>query len=65
MDCVEVIEGLLVGSFYYILFIDSGGGSDDDVCVIIDILGDVDVGFDQIENWEVFCLLFEVLFEWE
>lgn len=61
MDRAEVIEGLLAGSSYHTLSIDSGGGSDDDARAITDTLGDVDAGLDQIENREVLRPLLEAL----
>lgn len=61
----EVIEGLLAGSSYHTLSIDSGGGSDDDARAITDTLGDVDAGLDQIENREVLRPLLEALPERE
>ena len=49
----EVVEGLVAGSSYNTLSIDSGGSSDeDDVRSIADTLGDVDTGIDQIEHRE-------------
>lgn len=65
MDRAEVIEGLLAGSSYHTLSIDSGGGSDDDARAITDTLGDVDAGLDQIENREVLRPLLEALPERE
>lgn len=52
MDREEVIEGLVAGSSYNTLSIDSGGGGDEDAPAIVDTLGDVDLGLDQIENRE-------------
>jgi RNA polymerase sigma-B factor len=52
MDRDEVIEGLVAGSSYNTLSIDSGGGGDDDAPTIADTLGDVDLTLDQIENRE-------------
>lgn len=52
MDREEVIEGLVAGSSYNTLSIDSGGGGDEDAPAIVDTLGDVDAGLDQIENRE-------------
>jgi RNA polymerase sigma-B factor len=66
MDRDEVIEGLVAGSSYNTLSIDSGGGSDDDdVRAIADTLGDVDAGLDQIENRESLRPLLEALPERE
>ncbi|MGV0741578.1 RNA polymerase sigma factor SigF [Mycolicibacterium sp. XJ870] len=52
MDRDEVLEGLIAGSSYNTLSIDSGGGGDEDAPAIVDTLGDVDMGLDQIENRE-------------
>ncbi len=52
MDREEVIEGLVAGSSYNTLSIDSGGEGDEDAPAIVDTLGDVDDGLDQIENRE-------------
>lgn len=53
MDRNEVIEGLVAGSSYNTLSIDSGGGgSNEDAPAIADTLGDVDTGLAQIENRE-------------
>ncbi|CDO27744.1 RNA polymerase sigma factor SigF [Mycolicibacterium porcinum] len=52
MDREEVIEGLVAGSSYNTLSIDSGGGGDEDAPAIVDTLGDVDLGLDQIDNRE-------------
>jgi RNA polymerase sigma-B factor len=66
MDRDEVIEGLVAGSSYNTLSIDSGGGSDDDDArAIADTLGDVDAGLDQIENRESLRPLLEALPERE
>src|ERR1700741_387482 len=66
MDRDEVIEGLIAGSSYNTLSIDSGGGSDDDDArAIADTLGDVDAGLDQIENRESLRPLLEALPERE
>lgn len=51
MDRQEVVEGLVAGSSYNTLSIDSGGG-DEDAPAILDTLGDVDLSLDQIENRE-------------
>jgi RNA polymerase sigma-B factor len=49
----EVIEGLVAGSSYNTLSIDSGANSgNEDAPAIADTLGDVDTGLDQIENRE-------------
>lgn len=67
MDRDEVIEGLVAGSSYNTLSIDSGGGGsdDDDARAIADTLGDVDAGLDQIENRESLRPLLEALPERE
>ncbi|WP_246584935.1 RNA polymerase sigma factor SigF [[Mycobacterium] fortunisiensis] len=52
MDREEVIEGLVAGSSYNTLSIDSGGGGDEDAPAIVDTLGDMDTGLDQIDNRE-------------
>jgi len=55
MDRDEVVEGLVAGSSYNTLSIDSGGGSgsgNEDAPAIADTLGDVDLSLDQIENRE-------------
>lgn len=66
MDREEVIEGLVAGSSYNTLSIDSGGNnSDDDAPAIVDTLGDVDLSLDQIENREALRPLLEALPERE
>ena len=51
MDRDEVVEGLVAGSSYNTLSIDSGGGSgNEDAPAIADTLGDVDLSLDQIEK---------------
>jgi RNA polymerase sigma-B factor len=66
MDRDEVIEGLVAGSAYNTLSIDTAGGSDDDDArAIADTLGDVDAGLDQIENRESLRPLLEALPERE
>ena len=52
MDRDEVIEGLVAGSSYNTLSIDSGGSGSEDAPAIADTLGDVDTGLDQIDNRE-------------
>lgn len=55
MDRDEVVEGLVAGSSYNALSIDSGGGSgseEDEARAIVDTLGDVDAGLELIENRE-------------
>ncbi|HZC91022.1 MAG TPA: RNA polymerase sigma factor SigF [Mycobacterium sp.] len=66
MDRAEVIEGLVAGSSYNTLSIDSGGsGGDDDVRAIADTLGDVDFGLERIENREALRPLLDGLPERE
>jgi RNA polymerase sigma-B factor len=66
MERDEVVEGLVAGSSYNTLSIDTGGGSDDDdVRAIADTLGDVDVGLDRIEDREALRPLLEALPERE
>jgi RNA polymerase sigma-B factor len=66
MDRDEVVEGLVAGSSYNTLSIDSGGGSeDDDARAIADTLGDVDAGLDRIEDREALRPLLEALPERE
>ncbi|GAB7146061.1 RNA polymerase sigma factor SigF [Mycobacterium riyadhense] len=66
MDRDEVVEGLVAGSSYNTLSIDSGGGSDeDDARAIADTLGDVDAGLERIENREALRPLLEALPERE
>ncbi|WUI25201.1 RNA polymerase sigma factor SigF [Mycobacterium sp. NBC_00419] len=66
MDREEVIEGLVAGSSYNTLSIDSGGsGSDEDAPAILDTLGDVDTSLDQIENREALRPLLAALPERE
>ncbi|OBJ71974.1 RNA polymerase subunit sigma [Mycobacterium sp. 1274756.6] len=50
----EVVEGLVAGSSYNTLSIDSGSssGGEDDVRAIADTLGSVDAGMERIENRE-------------
>ena len=54
MDRAEVIEGLVAGSSYNTLSIDSGGSGsgDEEARAIADTLGDVDTGLERIENRE-------------
>ena len=66
MDRDEVVEGLVAGSSYKTLSIDSGGGSDEDEArAIADTLGDVDTGLDRIEDQESLRPLLEALPERE
>jgi RNA polymerase sigma-B factor len=61
MDRAEVVEGLVAGSSYNTLSIDSGGSGNDDAPAIADTLGDVDATLDQIENREALRPLLESL----
>ncbi len=66
MERDEVVEGLVAGSSYNTLSIDTGGGSDDDDArAIADTLGDVDAGLDRIEDREALRPLLESLPERE
>jgi RNA polymerase sigma-B factor len=66
MDRNEVVEGLVAGSSYNTLSIDSAGGSeDDDARAIADTLGDVDASLDRIEDREALRPLLEGLPERE
>jgi RNA polymerase sigma-B factor len=67
MDRAEVVEGLVAGSSYNTLSIDSGGGGgeDDDARAIADTLGDVDSSIDRIEDRESLRPLLESLPERE
>lgn len=66
MDRAEVVEGLVAGSSYNTLSIDSGGGNeDDDARAIADTLGDMDAGLDRIEDREALRPLLEALPERE
>lgn len=65
MDRDEVIEGLVAGSSYNTLSIDSGGSGSEDTFAIVDTLGDLDANLDQIENREVLRPLLESLPERE
>ncbi len=67
MDRGEVVEGLVAGSSYNTLSIDSAGGGsdDDDARAIADTLGDVDTSLDRIENREALRPLLEALPERE
>ncbi|MCV7250180.1 SigB/SigF/SigG family RNA polymerase sigma factor [Mycobacterium koreense] len=63
----EVVEGLVAGSSYNTLSIDSGSGSggDDDVRAIADTLGSVDAGMERIDNRETLRPLLAALPERE
>jgi RNA polymerase sigma-B factor len=65
MDRQEVVEGLIAGSSYNTLSIDSGAGGDEDAPAIADTLGDVDLSLDQIENREALRPLLAALPERE
>ncbi|OBF64383.1 RNA polymerase subunit sigma [Mycobacterium sp. 852002-51971_SCH5477799-a] len=66
MDREEVVEGLVAGSSYNTLSIDSGGGSEEEEArAIADTLGDVDTGLDRIEDQESLRPLLEALPERE
>ena len=65
MDRDEVVEGLVAGSSYNTLSIDSGGGGNDEAPAIADTLGDVDLSLDQIENREALRPLLAALPERE
>ncbi len=66
MDRDEVVEGLVAGSSYNTLSIDSGGNSGtEEAPAIADTLGDVDLGLDQIENREALRPLLAALPERE
>lgn len=60
MDRQDVVEGLVAGSSYNTLSIDSGGGAED-APAILDTLGDIDLNLDQIENREALRPLLEAL----
>lgn len=64
MDRAEVVEGLVAGSSYNTLSIDSGS-EDDDARAIADTLGDMDAGLDRIEDRESLRPLLEALPERE
>lgn len=65
MDRAEVVEGLIAGSSYNTLSIDSGGGGDEDAPAIADTLGDVDTALDRIEDREALRPLLDSLPERE
>jgi RNA polymerase sigma-B factor len=67
MDRDEVVEGLVAGSSYNTLSIDSasGGNDEDDARAIADTLGDVDASLDRIEDQEALRPLLEALPERE
>lgn len=65
MDRQEVVEGLVAGSAYNTMSIDTGSGGDEDAPAIVDSLGDVDPSLDQIENREALRPLLAALPERE
>ena len=65
MDRQEVVEGLVAGSSYNTLSIDSGGSGDEDAPAILDSLGDIDLSLGQIENREALRPLLAALPERE
>jgi RNA polymerase sigma-B factor len=65
MDREEVVEGLIAGSSYNTLSIDSGGGGDDEAPSIVDTLGDMDTSLAKIENREALRPLLAALPERE
>jgi RNA polymerase sigma-B factor len=64
MDRDEVVEGLIAGSSYNTLSIDSGG-SEEDAPAIVDSLGETDLNLEQIENREALRPLIAALPERE
>ena len=64
MNRDEVVEGLVAGSSYNTLSIDSGGGGED-APAIVDTLGEADASLDQIENREALRPLLAALPERE
>ena len=65
MDRDDVVEGLIAGSSYNTVSIDSGGGGDEDAPALADSLGDVDLNLDRIENREALRPLLDALPERE
>lgn len=65
VDRDEVVEGLVAGSSYNTLSIDSGGGGDEEAPAIVDSLGDVDTALERIENRETLRPLLAALPERE
>ncbi len=59
MDRDEIVEGLIAGSSYNTLSIDSGGSGSEEAPAIADTLGDVDANLDRIENREALRPLLE------
>ena len=64
MDRDEVVEGLIAGSSYNTLSIDSAG-TDEDAPAILDTLGEADLNLEQIENRETLRPLIAALPERE
>jgi RNA polymerase sigma-B factor len=67
MDRAEIVEGLIAGSSYNTLSIDSGAGAagDEDARAIADTLGDLDAGLARIEDREALRPLLDRLPERE
>jgi RNA polymerase sigma-B factor len=65
LDREEVVEGLIAGSGYNTLSIDSGSDDDEDTPSILQTLGGRDTNLDQIENREALRPLLEALPERE
>ena len=65
MDRQEVVEGLIAGSSYNTLSIDSGGSGDGEAPAISDTLGSTDDALDRIENREALRPLLATLPERE
>ncbi|WP_280833641.1 RNA polymerase sigma factor SigF [Mycolicibacterium frederiksbergense] len=65
IDRGEVVEGLIAGSSYNTLSIDSGGGGDEEAPAIVDLLGDVDTALERIEDRETLRPLLAALPERE
>jgi len=65
MDRDEVVQGMVAGSSYNTLSIDSGGGSEEDAPAIVDSLGEPDLNLEQIENREALRPLIAALPERE
>ncbi|OBB99315.1 RNA polymerase subunit sigma [Mycobacterium sp. 852013-50091_SCH5140682] len=65
IDRDEIVEGLVAGSSYNTLSIDSGGSGDEDAPAIVDTLGDVDTALERIENRETLRPLLAALPERE
>ncbi|MGV9800833.1 SigB/SigF/SigG family RNA polymerase sigma factor [Mycobacterium sp. NPDC003449] len=65
IDRQEVVEGLIAGSSYNTLSIDSGSGSDEEAPAIVDSLGDVDTALERIEDRETLRPLLDALPERE